>query len=277
MKLPSIFSYFRLASLAHGTFSKISSISILQGVLAVLPAFAQESTIQTGTDDTEVVEITKRRVVDLEYGREAWGLSETDWSTYTKLMRGPSGLWYSRLAPAFVLGINAKSDSERERFARIVYGQERRRLDDLFAFNRAYQRIAGAERSAPDFSYFGDFGMIGDLPGNSYSNTFPARIVVFVGSNCPRCDQSVLNLVVAGRPFDIYYVGAESNGEISRWARRIGLPPSRVRDRSITLNHDRGALARAGMNRSDLPVLFRDPSLKTSTSLEDVIRGGQGE
>lgn len=277
MNLPSIFSFFNLASLACVTFFRISSVSFLQVILLVVPAIAQEVTFQTGIDDTEDVETTKSRVFVTESGREIWGLSETDWSTYTKLMQGPSGLWYSRLAPAFVLGINAKSESERKRFARIVYDQERRRLEDLFAFNRTYQRIARAERSAPDYSYFGEFGEFGDLAGDSFPGTFPDRILVFVGPDCPRCDQSVLDLVVAGRPFDIYYVSAGSNAEISRWARRIGLPLSRVRDRSITLNHDRGALARAGMNRSDLPVLFRDPSLKTSVSLKSVIRGGPGE
>ena len=277
MNLSSILSVFISVALARGTFFRISSVFILQVVLVVIPAVAQEATIQTGVVDTEVVEITKSWVVVTESGREIWGLSETDWSTYTKLMQGPSRLWYSRLAPAFVLGINAKSESERERFARIVYDQERRRLDDLFAFNRAYQRIARAERSAPDFSYFGEFGTIGGLADITFPGTFPARILLFVGPDCPRCDQSVLDLVVAGWPFDIYYVDAGSNAEISRWARRIGLPPSRVRDRSITLNHDGGALARAGISRSDLPVLFRDPSLKTSASLKDVIRGGQGE
>ncbi len=274
MNFSSFHSVFRSTSLVRGTFFRISLISILHAVLVFFPAVAQEATVQTGVEDTEVVETTKSRIVVTESGREIWGLSETDWSTYTKLMQGPSGLWYSRLAPAFVLGINAKSESERKRFAQIVYDQERQRLDNLFAFNRAYQRVVRAERSAPDFSYFGEFG---DLADNSFSGTFPARILVFVGPDCPRCDQSVLNLVVAGRPFDIYYVDAGSNAEISRWARRIGLPPSRVRDRSITLNHDRGALARAGMNRSDLPVLFRDPPLKTSASLKDVICGDQGE
>ena len=277
MNLPSIRTVFSFASLARGPFFRISSVSILQVVLVVVPAVAQEATIQTGTDDTEVLEITKKRVVVTESGRAVWGLSESDWLNYMKLMLGPSGLWYSRLAPAFVLGINAKSESERERFARIVYDQERRRLDDLFTFNRTYQRIARAERSAPNFSYFGDFEEIEDHAGNSFPDTFPARILLFVGPECPRCDQSVLDLVVTGWPFDIYYVGAGSNTEISHWARRIGLPPSRVRDRSITLNHDRGALARVGMYRSDLPVLFRDPSLKTSASIKDVIRGDQGE
>ncbi len=270
MNFFSILSIFSSVSLARGIFFRIASVPILQAILVVIPAVAQEATIQTRIGNTEVIETTKSHVIVTESGREAWGLSETDWSTYTSLMQGPSGLWYSRLAPAFVLGINAKSESERERFARIVYEQERRRLDDLFAFNRAYQRIARAERSTLGFSYFGEFG---DLAGNSFSGTFPARILVFVGPDCPRCDQSILDLVVARRPFDIYYVGAGSNAEISRWARRIGLPPSRVRDRSITLNHDRGALARAGMNRSDLPVLFHDPSLRTFASLKDMIRG----
>ncbi len=278
MNTPSTLSVFSLASsVARGTFFQVSSAVPILLVLVVVPAVAQEAISQTGIHDSEVVGTTTGRVAFTESGREAWGLSKTDWSTYTRLMRGPSGLWYPHLAPPFVLGINAKSDADRERFARIVYGQERMRLDDLFAFNRAYQRIARTGRSAPDFNYFEDSGEYGDHAGHPFPGSTPARVLVFVGPDCPRCDRTVLDLVVAGRTIDIYYVGAGTDTEISRWAHRVGLPQPRVRDRSITLNHDRGALARAGMNPSDLPVLFRDPSLETSVSLDTVIRGGTGE
>ena len=143
-----------------------------------------------------------------------------------------------------------------------------RRLDDLFAFNRSYQRIARAERLRPGFGYFGEFAGISGPVGSASSNLGSSRLLVFVRQDCAACDRMVRDLSASGRSFDIYYVGAGSDAEISRWARRIGLSPARVRDRTITLNHEAGSLSRTGKAISDLPILFRDPSLNATVSLE---------
>lgn len=226
---------------------------------------------EPGPGDARTVETVTGRVSLTETSRKAWNLSETDWETYAGLMRGPSGIWYPELSPAAVLGINAATDAERERFARIVYEQERRRLDDLFAFNRAYARIARAERARPGFGYFGEFADAAGLAGPRATGLPASRLIVFVRQDCPACDSAVRDLARSGRPFDIYYAGAASDTEISRWARRVGLPAARVRDRTITLNHDTGFLSRSGGSVSDLPVLFRDPSLSARVSLESVL------
>ena len=253
------------------------SLLVLMVKAPLCPAHAQGAGSRIEHVETEIVETEPGRDALTETARRAWGLSETDWQTYTDLMNGPAGLWYSHLAPAFVLGLYAETEPERERFARIVHEQERRRLDALFAFNRAYSRISRAERARPGFRFFGDF----DPPGNmsafsslsapSIRDAMPARILAFVGPDCPGCERTVRHLAASGRAFDIYYVGARSNGEISRWARNVGLSASRVLDRTITLNHDAGALARAGLGRSDLPVLFRDPTLSARVSLESAL------
>lgn len=282
---------------AHGFLA-----ALLAALAAVpLPALPETPSARTEVRDTEPVRTVPGRVALTETARRAWGLSETDWTAYARLMQGPAGLHYPHLGPAFVLGIHAATEAERTRFARIVYRRERRRLDALFAFNRAYARIARADRARPDFRFFGEFGGPAGLSGNtgntgnsapsvfsalsklsghagpSPAGSAPARLLVFVGADCPRCDRAVRALAAADRPFDIYYVDAASDGEISRWARGIGLPADRVRDRGVTLNHDAGLLARAGLGGSGLPLLFRDPALKAPVPLEAVLRGGADE
>ena len=262
---PGTGSVFSLASWARGVF--VSSVCL---VLVVPPsALAQEAIPESTALETGIVETAIGRVAITESSRQAWGLSETDWATYTTLMEGPAALWYPHVSPAIVLGINAASDSERKRFARIVYDQETRRLDALFAFSRAYDDIARARMEEPGFSFFRDIAKAG-LPASLAPSR--SRILAFVGPDCPRCDSAVLELAAGGRPIDIYYVGARSDREISRWARNVGLPVARVRNRSITLNHDRGVLARAGV--SSLPAFFNDPALNNPVTLEAVLAGG---
>ncbi len=135
-------------------FSNITRVLIIAAVMTVMlvmafwdnrafvfpGVFAQEASFGESTN-TESVNTRIRRIERNETHRQAWGLSETDWSRYQDLLSGPSGLWYSHLAPTVVLGINAESDAERQRFAQIVWEQEQQRLDNLFAFNRAYQQV----------------------------------------------------------------------------------------------------------------------------------------
>ena len=254
---------------------------VLVFVAALVPAmavYAQGADPHSGIEireteqrDTEVVHTVTGHVALTETSRKYWRLSETDWNTYTTLMQGPSGIWYPHLPPAHVLGINAATDAERDRYARIVFDLERRRLDDLFAFNRAYSRIAQAHRSSPGFGYFGEFADVSTLAGPGLSNIKPSRVLVFVGHDCPVCDRTVRELSDAGRPFDVYYVDAGSDSVISRWARRIGLPAHRVLDRTITLNHEAGFLGRSGKSTTDLPILFRDSSLNTPVTLETAL------
>lgn len=266
---------FILTSWARGALFPFLTIPILLVVIG--PVVAQEVNSQpTGIAQTEAVQTVTGRVDLTESGRRAWSLSETDWAEYRRLMSGPSGLWYPHLDPAFVLGINAKSDSERERFARIVYDQERRRLNQLFAFNRAIQEIARAERSSPDFDFFGELDVAADNPGAPLFRNL-SRPLLFVGPGCPVCDMVANGMASAGRAMDIYYVGAASDDEISSWAGRVRVPPELVRSRVITLNHDLGALSRAGRRASELPLVFSDPSMERTVPINRILRGGPGE
>ena len=266
-------SVFLLAPWVHVRILFLLMVLVFTAVLPAVAVHSQGANLssESGAVNSETVETVTGHVSLTETSRKAWNLSESDWQTYTSLMRGPSGIWYPGLSPAAVLGINASTDAERDRFARIVFEQERRRLDQLFDFNRAYARIARAERSQPGFGYFGEFEGASGLAGLQSTGLLRSRLIIFVGQDCPACDRAVQDLTRSRRPFDVYYTGASSDAEIQRWARRIRLPTERVRDRTITLNHDTGLLSRAGRSARDLPILFRDPSLANPVALESVL------
>ena len=250
------------------------------------PSFSQEASVtgHTRITQTERTSAVAGPLDIARTNREAWGLDESDWKAYVRLMQGPSGLWYSHLPPAFVLGINATTESERDRFARMVHEQERRRIDALLAFNRAYQRIARDERERPGFSYFDETLLSQAAPASGQSsvqalidrslNTGPERIQLFVERDCERCTEAARTFSETGRELDIYYVDAASDLEISRWARNAGIPAGLVRDRTITLSHDHGALARAGHGQSNLPLIFRNSALVKPVSLGSALEDG---
>lgn len=230
------------------------------GVHAQTTAFTQTEISETATDP----------VRSGESGRKAWGLSEADWGRYRILMNGPSGLWYAHVAPAVVLGINARSEAERRRYARMVWEQEQARLDALLAFNRAYQEIARTERGRPGFSLF-DEAALPQSRVRQHRTAVTGRITAFVAPDCPQCERQIRELTALGRSFDVYVVGADSDRDIRIWAQRAGIPVERVFSRSITLNHDAAnRLEQSGWGRSDLPLFFADRELESPVSLHSL-------
>ncbi len=248
---------------------------VLIGILIV--SIDQHTQAQATTFTNVITPETSIGHVDLdEVHHKAWGLSETDWNTYRKLMSGPSGHWYPNLVPAMVLGINAQTDTERLRFARIVWEQETQRLDALFAFNRSYQQVARTERNRPDFSFFEETLLQSPLQSSAQTGTLSTRITAFVGLDCPSCNNQIKTLLNSGRPFDLYMVGAESDRQIRIWARQVGIPAKQVANRAITLNHDiDNQLSQLGYQTKDLPLFFVGSELSDPVDLQSLLAKAQ--
>ena len=71
----------------------------------------------------------------------AWGLNSTQYQRYLYFMQHTaSGHWYAHLNPAEVLGINAKTDVERQQYARIVAKAAYARAGREIAMQQAYDQ-----------------------------------------------------------------------------------------------------------------------------------------
>ena len=57
---------------------------------------------------------------------------------YRELMEGPLGIHSPNLDPLTALGIEARSDEERRRYAELQVQVEARRVEKLLAYQRAY-------------------------------------------------------------------------------------------------------------------------------------------
>lgn len=179
-----------------------------------------------------------------------WGLQSAEWSRYRELMDGPLGTYSPNIDPLTALGIEARSDEERQRYAELQVQAEARRVEKLLAYQHAYddawQRLyPGMQRvNLPDAA-----------PGGAISGS--DRTAVFVRDGCMACGQLVQRLQASGAEFDLYMVGSrQDDAQIRDWAKRAQIDPARVRSGSITLNHDAGRWLSLGLS-GDLPAVVR--------------------
>ena len=181
-----------------------------------------------------------------------WGLRPEEWARYRQLMQGPLGIYSPNLDPLTALGIEARSDEERNRYAELQVQAESKRVGKTLAYQRAYD--AAWQRLFPGQPRV-------SLPGakaQGAGNTGSGRLAVFVKADCAPCAQRVQQLQAAGTAFDLYMVGSrQDDARIRQWATQAGIDPARVRARTITLNHDAGRWLSLGLP-GDLPAVVRE-------------------
>ncbi|WP_413730159.1 TIGR03759 family integrating conjugative element protein [Sodalis sp. RH22] len=181
-----------------------------------------------------------------------WGLRPEEWTRYRELMKGPLGIWSPNLDPLTALGIEARSDEERDHYAELQARAEARRVEKILAYQRAYD--AAWLRLFPGQQRVNLPG----APSPDTGNTGSDRLAVFIKANCPACQQRVQQLQAAGTTMDIYMVGSRQDDErIRTWATQAGIDPVKVRDRTITLNHDGGRWLSLSLP-GNLPAVVRE-------------------
>lgn len=229
------------------------SITLLSVLALTATAWAQS----LRTADSRVVPSQAQTSIDSDLDERLardWGLRPEEWTRYRQLMRGPLGIYSPNLDPLTALGIEARSDEERGRYAELQVQAEARRVEKMLAYQRAYD--AAWQRLAP--------GMLRvSLPGVSpaaSSTSLPqstGRTAVFVKDGCAACDQAVQRLQASGAEFDVYVVGSRADdAHIRDWAQRARIDPAKVRARQITLNHDDGHWLSLGL-QGELPAVVR--------------------
>lgn len=194
-------------------------------------------------------------------GREFWGLNEVEWTRYLKLMRGPQGRWTPNEDPTFILGLHARTDYERKRYAKLQVNIEKKRTEQELAFVlavtqawedmypnmplidegklQAYDNQMSIKAPVAQMSQGFDPGA-DVLPGD--------RFVVFIDDACTSCKKNVTTLLtkiipVDGAGIDLYFLQM-SDQDIFQWAASLSLPQSLVGpNKRITLTKgDKGLL-----------------------------------
>ncbi|MCG8023950.1 MAG: TIGR03759 family integrating conjugative element protein [Candidatus Thiodiazotropha endolucinida] len=191
---------------------------------------------------------------------QLWDLSETEWQRYRQLMKGVRGsISPATISPIEVLGIHARDEAERQRYAetwaRTMYEDAGR----ILAFQQAYDEAV--KRLHPNQPLID----ISRLPGKSSEATeFQSadRVLFFTRQDCPACDLILNKLLkrldeISG--LDIYLTDVPQGDDsiVRDWASIHSIDPAWVHSRRITLNHDGGALNKLTQGDGEAPSLFR--------------------
>ena len=193
-----------------------------------------------------------------------WDLTGSEWRRYRTLMQGIRGsLSVAGITPLEVLGIHAESNAERTRYAELFAQLMEADTARVLAFQRAYQDAW--QRLYPDIpvvdpalSGTQDAFAMGAIPALKGGD----RLLYFAKPKCPKCDAALKPLLTRvgearGWGMDIYLLGSKGDdGAVRRWAQARGIDPALVTAGSITLNHDRGTLARLAGEGARLPQLL---------------------
>lgn len=190
---------------------------------------------------------------------ERWGVSVEDWDRYAELMKGSRGIYSPGLDPIAVLGIEARSDEERNHFARLQALAETKRVQKELEYQRAYDNAVAALNQGqqvislrPDKPIFTETTPLAtDVDGSG-------RLAVFVKGDCQPCSALVKILQKKNTPFDIYMLNdGGSDDALRAWAISSGIEAAKVRQKTITLNHDEGRWE-AMLGASGTPISASD-------------------
>ena len=219
--------------------------------LVAAGGFAQSAPVANSRVIPSLVQNSTDAGLDERLARD-WGLRPEEWARYRQLMQGPLGIYSPNLDPLTALGIEARSDEERNRYAELQVQAESRRVGKMLAYQRAYD--AAWQRLFPGQPRVNLPGAQSPGSGNKGSG----RLAVFVKADCPLCEQRVRQLQAAGTTFDLYMVGSrQDDARVRHWATQAGIDPARVRAHTITLNHDGGRWLSLSLP-GELPAVVRE-------------------
>jgi len=188
-----------------------------------------------------------------------WGLSKEEWLRYKTLMQGIRGRLSPNISPIEALGIHAQSETERQRYAELWAKALREDTERVLAFQHAYddawKRLYGNEPLID----------LSQLPRKRQAALLEPddRVLLFAASSCAACGPVLDALLekIKRTPklgLDIYLVDSgHDDGKVRAWAKDHAIPPEWVRNRTVTLNHDNGALARLSGFTGTVPYLAR--------------------
>ena len=235
--------------------------SLILALVISVPAFAVEvSGTQVKESDTSVSTMDENTLTSSEQARSRlWGLSETEWHRYKQLMQGIRGsISPSTISPIEVLGIHARDQEERRRYAERWTRAMHEDVSRILAFQHAYDEAG--KRLYPNEQLID----IDRLPrADKTSSLQPGdRVLFFTRTDCSACDALLGNLlkrIDAVTGIDIYIAGVKSGDDqaVRDWAASHSIKPEWVRSRRVTLNHEADVLERLTQGKGKIPYILK--------------------
>lgn len=211
-----------------------------------------------------------------------WNLSVDEYTHYQWLMKNtPSQLWYKKLDPAEVLGMNASNEKQRLKYALLEAKLAIQRVDNELAYQRdftaAIKRLLpnvkpiewrhGQTHHAPLTTYLSAIHQLrADQQTLSQTgNVLQAgdQLLLFMKLNHPDSNSVTDHLIglIKQSPnttLNIFVNGEVSDKAIRKWVTQNKTLLQLVRAGSVTLNHDKGRFNKTFKDKTPLPAVLLD-------------------
>lgn len=207
---------------------------------------------------------------------QSWGLDSSEEKRYLAIMTNRGTQYFKardlkthagdmivsdNYTPVEVLGINARTDAERRKYAQEQAEQEFQWNAKFLAYNNAYHKTAVTlkdELNLPIIKKF-DTTKFSPYSYKPISLKPHDKLMLFVGINdAVRSIISSLMGSITKDPniqLDVYFVGKNiTKTEVQTWAKSQNLIPEMVKDHQITLNFGNDRFSELNTNRKP-PVL----------------------
>jgi len=189
------------------------------------------------------VKIQHRSIEKVQPQYKVWNITQQEWNRYQSIMRTTGKYFWKNMDPVTVLGLNARSREERNRYAKLLAIQEHKKVKAEILLSRAFhtQSMKLYGHKIIDLSKLGL-----PLQNTSVTDTnkahFGDRYILFINTHCTECDALVKNVrdnMGIGVSLDLEFKN-DTRREIVAWARKQNITPSVVRSKRITLNPESG-------------------------------------
>ena len=210
-----------------------------------------------------------------------WGISQAQEQRYVALSHNRSAQFYgihfeqtkqgvfptsTRVTPVEVLGLNARTDAERQQYARQDAQQQMQYMAKFLAFNAAYTAQAQGISKSLNLPVVRHFNTAKYAPGNYHPVALqPHDVLMLYVKTGQAVAPVMISLLQSIRKdptlqLNVYFMDAHvTKSQIVNWARMQNVPPEMVHKHQVTLNFGHG---KSVPNNHALPALL-------------LIRGGQ--
>ena len=189
-----------------------------------------------------------------------WGLKKDELNRANLLLKETRQyISDKQITPIEVLGIHARSDEERERYARLWAEFMLADANRILQFQQAYDV---AMRELVSNQPLIELAKLPPRRSHLPSVVQTDRLVVFISIGCDRCSfviDKVLNALDLVAGIDFYFKGLTEQDapQMRQWALQQRINPRLVQSKKITLNPDNGLLAQVNPRAIQLPVLMK--------------------
>ncbi len=203
---------------------------------------------------------------------EQFYLTEDDWKKYEHIKKGFRGYWTPDLDPVTTLGVEAKTEEERRKYARIFITIEGDRIEREVAFeNMVQEEFSKMYPNVPlfdprklyEFDRKYNPHKIKKLEQERWLNSMKrSNRLTYITSfeeSCTECQTDIKTVLqnYADKNIDIYFVNSGGNDEkIRQFAVKHNIPLRKVQSNQISLNHDKNDIFKRKAHNK-IPTLLK--------------------